>query len=310
MPRPLVRALQLAATLALLALLWRVSDGATALEHLAGADPLWLAAALLLLTAQTLLSALRWRLTASRLGIVLDRREAVAEYYLAQLVNQALPGGVLGDAGRAVRARAQAGLVASGQAVLFERLAGQVALFLVFGAAVAVSLVLPGAFAWPAQLLPPVLTFLLGGVGLALLLGLAGPRLPLGAGRALGALFEAFLRAVAAPGVRLPQTLLSLGTALGNIAAFACCAAAVGAVLAPTEALILAPLILFTMLVPLTVSGWGLREGAAAALLPLAGATAAQGFATGVAFGLAFLVATLPGLLVLGFTAGPGTVET
>jgi glycosyltransferase 2 family protein len=69
--------------------------------------------------------------------------------------------------------------------------------------------------------------------------------------------------------------------------------------------LALVPIILFAMLVPLSVSGWGLREGAAAALFPVAGATAAEGFATSVAFGLAFLVAVLPGAvpLLLGTTA-------
>jgi hypothetical protein len=38
-----------------------------------------------------------------------------------------------------------------------------------------------------------------------------------------------------------------------------------------------------------------LREGAAAALFPVIGATATEGFAASVAFGLMFLVSTLPG---------------
>jgi hypothetical protein len=59
----------------------------------------------------------------------------VREYYLAQIVNQSLPGGMIGDAGRAVRARAQAGLLAAGQAVVFERLAGQIAMFLALAVA-------------------------------------------------------------------------------------------------------------------------------------------------------------------------------
>jgi hypothetical protein len=53
------------------------------------------------------------------------------------------------------------------------------------------------------------------------------------------------------------------------------------------------------MLIPLTISGWGVREGAAAALFPLAGTTASEGFAASVAFGLVLLVAVLPGLLTL-----------
>ena len=53
------------------------------------------------------------------------------------------------------------------------------------------------------------------------------------------------------------------------------------------------------MLLPVTVSGWGLREGAAAALFPLAGLTAAEGLAASVAFGVVLLVIALPGIAFL-----------
>ncbi|MEE4107794.1 MAG: hypothetical protein V2I24_00505, partial [Halieaceae bacterium] len=96
-----------------------------------------------------------------------------------------------------------------------------------------------------------------------------------------------------------------LGTALCNIAAFACCAAAAEVTLSAPSALVLVPLILFSMLIPLTVSGWGLREGAAAALLPLAGGSSAGGLAASVAFGLTLMLAALPGLIVLVLAALP-----
>jgi hypothetical protein len=63
------------------------------------------------------------------------------------------------------------------------------------------------------------------------------------------------------------------------------------------------------MLIPLSFSGWGLREGAAAALFPVAGLTAAQGLATSVAFGLVFLIAVLPGLVPL-WLRPPGAGES
>ena len=313
----MARSLQLAVTVACLALLWQLADGERALRYLAAANPLWMAAALAALTLQTVFSALRWRLTAQRLGIVLDRREALGEYYLSQLVNQLLPGGVLGDAGRAIRARAQAGLLASGQAVLFERLAGQIALFLVFAAGLAGTLTVPGGFEVPPLLLPPLALALLTAPGLWLLWERApsDPRpghvspFPARALPAAAAFVGAFLRAVASPGVRGRQFALSLGTALCNIAAFACCAAAVGLMLAPPAAQVLVPLILFSMLIPVTLSGWGLREGTAAALLPLAGATGPEALAASVAFGLAFLVASLPGLLSLALAAAPDALE-
>ena len=307
MDRPLLRTLQIVVTLACLALLWRMADGATAMRHLANADPFWIGAALAALTLQTFLSALRWRLTAGQLGIALERGVAVREYYLAQIVNQVLPGGVLGDAGRAVRARGPAGLLASGQAVLFERLAGQIALLAVFGAGVTGTALVPGGFDGPAWLLPGTL-FLLGGVAPALVVVRVGRRLR--GLRAVAAFAAAFTRTVAGPEVRMRQLAMSLGTALCNVAAFACCATAVDVPLAPSAALVLVPLILLAMLIPLTVSGWGLREGAAASLLPLAGATSAGGLAASVAFGLTVLLSALPGLIALALAATPDPAES
>jgi hypothetical protein len=48
--------------------------------------------------------------------------------------------------------------------------------------------------------------------------------------------------------------------------------------------------------VPLTIGGWGLREGAAVALFPLAGATAAEGFAASASFGVVFLLTSVLGM--------------
>ncbi|MEE4279052.1 MAG: lysylphosphatidylglycerol synthase transmembrane domain-containing protein [Halieaceae bacterium] len=307
MRRGLFRSLQLAVTVASLAALWQIVDGETALRQLAAAQPVWIAGALAALTLQTLLSALRWRLTAARLGIPLERGVALREYYLSQIVNQLLPGGVLGDAGRAYRVRSEAGLLVSGQAVLFERFAGQLALFAVFALGVIGTQLVPGGFEGPRWLLPLVLLVALGALLVFRALVHRPTRREEGPMRRF---VRAFVHAVAAREVRPQQFALSLGTALCNIGAFACCAIAVSAPLSMPAALVLVPLVLFSMVIPLSVSGWGLREGAAAAMLPLAGGTAAAGLAASVAFGLVMLLAALPGLLALVFAAAPDPLES
>lgn len=302
MGRVLSVVLQFAVAIGLLVLLWRVADGQSAVGHLVNAELPWLLAALMALTGQLVLSALRWRLTAAQLGLVLTRQQAVREYYLSQVVNQILPGGVLGDVGRAVRARAQAGLAISGQAVLFERLVGQVALVLLFAAAVLGTWAVPGGFELPVSLQTPVFVALAAVILIGLGIAVARPSLTGKSGTTLATFMVNFRLAVWAREVRRRQVLLSIGTVVLNIAAFACCTAAVGVMLAPATAMVLVPLILFTMLIPITVSGWGLREGATAVLLPLAGATAAEGFAASVAFGLVVLLSALPGVVVAGFS--------
>lgn len=289
---------QLAVAATLIVLLWRLVDGRAALSTLAGAQPLWLLAAFAALTLQTVLSALRWRLTAGRLGIRLDVSHAVREYYLSQVVNQSLPGGMVGDAHRAVRARGQAGLVRSGQAVIFERLAGQVALFLLMTLAFFITWWAPGGLDWPHWVAVTVGLLIAGGTA-AIGAVWAGARLPGRAGNLVSGLHDALDAALLSRSVLPRQAALSFGTAGCNLAAFAFCAIAIGAPLPLVGVLAVVPLILFTMLIPISVSGWGLREGAAAALFPLLGATATQGFAASLAFGLVFIAAVLPGIVPL-----------
>ena len=58
-------------------------------------------------------------------------------------------------------------------------------------------------------------------------------------------------------------------------------------------------LLLGWMLVPLTIGGWGLREGTAAALFPLVGGSGEAGLAASIAFGLVLLASSLPGAITL-----------
>lgn len=292
------RAVQILVALGVMSLLWFGLDGQQALRLLARADPMWLGAAMLALTAQTVLSALRWRLTARQLDQSIPLTHAIGEYYLAQVVNQSLPGGVLGDAGRAVRARHQAGLRRAGAAVAIERLAGQVALFLVLAAGALAVTVLPGGLSLPNWVLGLIGTLLAGGLVVVVVLSGAG-QLPGRAGTAARDLRGALRVTLLAPGALPRQAALNLAITAVNLAAFAFSARATGTALSVTETAVLVPLILLTMILPLTVSGWGLREGAAAGLFPLVGASAQAGLAASLAFGLMFLASTLPGLLVL-----------
>lgn len=303
-PRPgrrwLLLSIQSIVTVGLLALLWQVADGGAALAALASADPWWMLAAVLALTLHTLLAAERWRLTADALGLPLTRRLAVREYYLAQLVNSTVPGGVVGDAGRAVRSRGPAGLAVAAQAVVVERFAGQVALLATMAIAVTTVVVVPGGLTPPTEVV--VLAAIIAAVGAAVI-GLVvattfGARLlPGRAGARAAELGRSSAVALVGRRVVGAQLGLSAGTTASILAAFAFSALSVGAPLPFAAVVALVPLVLLTMLVPVTISGWGLREGAAAALLPVAGIAASDALAASIVFGLLGLVAVLPGLL-------------
>lgn len=279
------RLLQLTFALGLLGLLFAGLDGGAAILLLARAEPAWLILGVAALTAQTLLSAMRWQFTANRLGQGLTFGRAVREYYLGQVVNQSLPGGVLGDAGRAYRARHQGGLRRAGTAVMVERTLGQFALFAIMGL---------GLLLNKGEDPPLAVIGLVGTIFAVVVVAMVlAPMIPTIAG------YLALARpAVTGRGALPIQLGLNLSIAGLNILAFASCAHATGTPMTAAQAALYVPLILLTMVIPVTISGWGIREGAAAAFFPLVGASASAGLAASTAFGLLFLLSTLPGLLV------------
>ncbi|HEU5111408.1 MAG TPA: lysylphosphatidylglycerol synthase domain-containing protein, partial [Micromonosporaceae bacterium] len=97
------------------------------------------------------------------------------------------------------------------------------------------------------------------------------------------------------PGVLLASVVV-LG---GHLATFVVAARAAGATAPLTRLVPLALLALLAMTVPLSVGGWGPREGVTAWAFGAVGLSAAQGLTVAIVYGLFALVAALPGLLVL-----------
>jgi hypothetical protein len=276
--------------------LWAV-DGESLRRELGRVSPFVLLPALVLTVVQIALSAWRWRYTAERLGLRLPYGIAVREYYLATFLNQILPGGVLGDVNRAWRHGASGGeannKVTALHGVAIERLSGQLMLALV----VAVSV---GWLVQSGRLIPwspdigvwiIVAFFVLAlALWLAFRFGLAGY-----IQRLRRDLFQSLLRWPALP-VQLGSSLLVLASYLGVFLFLAAGAGYLESVEAALVVAALATMLLLSMVIPLTVAGWGIREGAAAILWPLAGLPAEQGVALSVGYGALVFVSSLPGL--------------
>lgn len=286
--------LRLSITAAFLVALVLIVDVPATLNRLVAMDLRWIAVAVACFSAVTVLMAWRWQITAGQLGTSFRLGWAVREYYLSQLVNLYLPGGVLGDAGRVLRTpKGDGGLARAAHAVLIERLAGQVGLLLVALCGVIIALV-PGGMVWPEWLIN-------GLIWAACVIGVCGVLLVAILKRAepFRLFFQSVRTAFLARNVIFWQLLLSLGAALLMTAAFAACAYTTGTRLPLEAVLMLAPLILTAMMIPVSVGGWGLREGAAAALFPIVGASASAGVAAASAYGIALMIACLPGLLMI-----------
>lgn len=275
-----------AVSVALVAFVIWLVDAQTLAERLRAADMHWLLVAGGALTLVTFLMALRWQITARSFGINIAFMRALAEYYQGQLINTLVPGGMIGDVGRAVRVKNEASLTAAAQSVAAERLIGQAFMLGVMAAGFALVIKFPGEIRWPIW----SWGILYGGVILVALAVLLIRR-----GGATGLFLQRCSGLARQPSV----AVLSLMICALLIFALYACARATGTILSAETWLTLLPLILTAMIIPVSIGGWGWREGAAAALFPIVDLSAEAGIASSITFGATIALAALPALFFI-----------
>jgi uncharacterized membrane protein YbhN (UPF0104 family) len=292
--------LRLAAAVTVLAFLWLHVGAAPFKDGLRAVSWQAVVAAVTLTALTTVCSAWRWRVAARALGLDIGLPAAVRSYYRSLFLNSVLIGGVVGDVHRAVTHGRRSGDVVMGlRAVAWERLCGQVIQAVVTAV---VLLTLPS----PVR---PALPYVLAGVaGIAAVVGsaalFASHTGRLGRSRLAGA-----ARAVAndvrhgmlAPRVWPQLVLASLLVVAGHTAVFVIAARVAGSTAPLGELIALLMVVQTAMVIPLSIGGWGLREGAAAWAFAAAGFGAATGVTIAIVYAVLMLAAVSPGAgLLLG----------
>lgn len=238
--------------------------------------------------ATTAAAAYRWTIVADGLGVGIPLRSAMAAYYRSQFLNTALPGGILGDAHRAVRHGQDVGDVnRAARAVAWERSSGQV----VQGA---LALIVLAAFASPFRHDLPIAFAVVAAATIVLVL--IAVVVPGRFGRAVRSDIRDGLWAHGRWHRIIGTSTLVVA---GHTATFLIAARTAGTDASVATLLPLAMLVLLAMAVPTNIGGWGPREGAAAWAFGAAGLGAAQGVAAATVYGVLVLIASLPGAVVL-----------
>jgi len=302
-------AVRLAVSVGLLLILLSALGVRELAARLAALHPGWVSAALVLSFGQVLLLGWRWQVTARALGVSLRFRTAVVEYYLGIFLNQVLPGGILGDLARAWRqSRSDPDPPDRGaalRAVVLERASAQ---GIMTGAALGCTVYLLARsgvlFGGRGALLSLSIGLLVLGAGAvlgrgALRRGGAVPARGSLAGRTWEELRRDARRALLSSKYLGFHLLTGSLVVASYVSVFLAAARAVGV---ETDFLQLAPLVppvLMTMLLPVTIAGWGLREGAAGALWEGVGLSPADGILISMVYGLLVLMSSLPGGWVL-----------
>jgi len=268
-------------------------------------DTKWLLLSLALLLISNTISGARWGLIMSHAGFKKNFIAYIRLYFAGGLINQGLPTTLGGDSYRAITSHQQlqskehdpSSLPMSFLGVLLDRSMG----FAGNSILGAIGLALGGSVlaAWVPQLgWALLISMLLGALLIAALLRL--PR-------------TQYLYVNIMQGLKMPQALAPTQTTWGfpniwwqiilatgihflTLAAFWGCLKACH-VQAPIEALLIGiPAIGLLMLVPISISGWGLRETSLASMLALWGLDPSLVILSSLLYGLTILITFLPGL--------------
>jgi hypothetical protein len=254
------------------------------------------AGGLLLLLLLSLLSIVRWQIVMRQFGRVLGFGLTTRLFFEGLFFNQALPSTVGGDGVRIYRSfRAGLPLAAAINSVVLDRVLGLTSLMLL--AALAQPLFYERVQSTAARLsFSAVFVVAVCGIFALLLIGY----LPLWVRRwkVVGGLVDmshAARKVFVTPSVLFPVTVLSVLGHLISVTIVYLLAGSLNLGVSFLDCLVMVPSVLLLATVPVSVAGWGVREGAMVATFGLLGVPAGGAAAASVLFGMGMVITALPG---------------
>ncbi|MGE4221439.1 MAG: lysylphosphatidylglycerol synthase transmembrane domain-containing protein [Alphaproteobacteria bacterium] len=301
MARPFLKrwlgfAVKAAVTAGLIWLLMRGFDTGEALHRLGQLSP-WLAPAVLaLLGAVSVLAAWRWTILMRLFGPSLRFRTTLRLIFEGQFFNQTLPSTIGGDGVRMYRA-ARLGIPAGAaiNGVILDRVVGLGSLLLMVAMA---QPMLADRVRDSAMRLGFAAVLLAGGLGIAGLLCFGWMpsfvlRWRLGAW--VANLSAAARRMVATPAVILPVVAISLTIHALVVVTVWLIGRGLALPLGFIDCLVFVPAILLLSAVPISIAGWGVREGMMVTAFGMVGVSQSGSLTLSILFGFAMVAIGLPG---------------
>ena len=284
---------------ALFALLAGYVDVGGALRRIGKADLGLFLLATGLIMIQALFVAARWSVVARAIGFRLPFREAVAGTFEACFFNQALPSTLGGDAVRVWRAsRWGMGFGPATVGVIVDRALGLLAVALLASFGALALWRTPGGETIGATLGLVAAAVVIGAIGGGLVSGFFPKLLDWRLGRPLYWLSDGVARVARSPRLAAQTLFYSLAGHLLTVLAFERLAASLGMPLGFEGAWKSLPASLLAAAIPLSISGWGIREGVGVVVLGLLGHNAEDALAVSLLLGISLLLIGLFGGLV------------
>ena len=265
-------------------------------QHLRSIHPLVFLASLLLQAASSSVAALRWYLIMHAIGFSQSFSFFWGSYFKGALFNQGLPTSIGGDGLRIIDCARQGSTENSIYGVFIDRIIGLAGLLLLNLIALAVNQSL-----LPARITLPLFLLLLGLLG-ALVLLFFLHRFPWLTGMKLFAypvrLSQQYAQVYNSGTAIAIQLALSMLTHLLAMGSFYLLGRGMGLDYSLGVYLVLVPPVVLLTILPISLAGWGVREGALVGLFLLVGADRTKVVSFSLLYGVTAILASLPGLVV------------
>lgn len=290
---------KLAVSALLIALVIRYGNASEIVGRIRQVDLMILLGAALAMLALAPLQALRWCCVIRALHRELAYGTAFSTVLMSYFFNQALPSSIGGDAIRVWNAHhAGMGLGAALNSVILDRLIALIALIFLVGVSLPWTFeIMPNA-AMRAGLVTAIAASL---AAVALILGIR--HVPLRVMRwkwmhAVPQLSHALGRLITEPRHGIPAVACALASHVAIAAICFWIGRGLGIDLSLRNCILLIPPVILVSMIPLSIAGWGVREGAMIVALGLVQVSANDAFSLSLLFGLVVLASGFPGGLL------------
>ena len=243
---------------------------------------------------QYVLSAYRWMYISSKNGTEMNFLYCLKFYYISTFINNILPGGVVGDIYRAYCARESSNnlinLSKSVQGIVFERLSGQIMMFFIFLISLTFFFLINAKYVAFLFTVVPVLliTFIVYIVVRKIYFNkISSNEIVIN------------FRKIFSGKIFWNHTIISFFVVLSYIVIYIISAEALGLSIDYFTFFVFTPIVLFSMTLPVSIGGWGVREGTALLIAFLLGLSASSSISVAVMYGILNLFCSLPGLYFL-----------
>lgn len=310
MTPPMIRIfVKLAISAVLIWLVTRNFDGDALWRSAVSADLRYLFAAAALLAVLMLIQAWRWTFVIRAIESSMPLGSAFKHVLIGNFFNQTLPSSIGGDAVRIWRVYKEGHtLSAAFNSVVLDRLSALAALCLM--AAVGQPAIFDLIGDNPARWAVPVI---LVGAGFAYICLMSFDRLPEAvfqwdATRGIARLSQDARRVFLRLQSLIPIVVISVFIHASVAYTVYLIALATGIGVTLLHCLILVPLVILVSMIPISIAGWGVREGAMVTAFGFVGVAAEDAFVLSVLFGFTVMIVGIPGG-ILWFLSGRKAVE-